>query len=548
MKILSALLFLAIIGSSCMQEGSNNSAKVPNKSLINWKDEIIYHVMQRSFYDSNGDLHGDLNGFVEKLDYLQSLGVTTILFTPLYESGFYHNYFPTDYEKIDPEYGTMEDYLNFVKAVHQRGMKFLMDMETQYAQSGHRWFDDSYQNPDSPFSDFIYYSDSANQYPEQIFMPSRSPLHHFKAWPDKRHHIVLLDLNNPKVKKWMIDFYAFWVDPNGDGNFEDGVDGFRIDHIMDDLDKLGIFTNLYEDFWKPIFKHCKTINPNLFVLGEQSDWNEYGNKMVQQSGADAAFSFPLRFALAGEEVTSNMYEDGAISTPLSKPSKIHETIIETIKRFPEGTYSVNFIENHDTDRWASIVEERQGLLKTAAALNLLLPGVPSIYYGQELGVTGKKAEYGSDANHIPVREAFPWHPDANTPGVAAFYKETGAWWEQSYFQNGGSIRFALNIQQADPKSIWNLYRSLIALRKKYHAFKYGDYQALILDSPKIMAFTRTWEEEKILVLLNLSEEKIEYELSAIYPNIKEQLFGQFQSKSQTLQVLDPFEIVVLKVS
>ena len=134
----------------------------------NWNDEIIYHVMPRSFYDSNGDLHGDLNGFVEKLDYLQTLGVTAILFTPLYESGFYHNYFPTDYEKIDPEYGTMQDYIHFVEEVHRRKMKFFMDMETQYVQSGHRWFDTSYQNPDSP-SDFVYYSDAENRYPEQIF-------------------------------------------------------------------------------------------------------------------------------------------------------------------------------------------------------------------------------------------------------------------------------------------------------------------------------------------------------------------------------------------
>ena len=90
-----------------------------------------------AFYDSDGDRHGDLKGFTSKLDYLKELGVTAILFTPIVESGFYHNYFPTDYEKIDPEYGTKEDYINFVRAVHAKGMKFIMDMETQYAQSGH---------------------------------------------------------------------------------------------------------------------------------------------------------------------------------------------------------------------------------------------------------------------------------------------------------------------------------------------------------------------------------------------------------------------------
>ena len=118
-------------------------------------------------------------------------------------------------------------------------------------------FDDSYKNPASAYTDFIYYPDSLNEFPEQIFMPSRSALHDFTAWPGDKHHIVFLDLNHPKVKQWMIDFYAYWVDPNQDGSFDDGVDGFRIDHIMDDLDYKGLFTNMYQDFWQPIFKACK---------------------------------------------------------------------------------------------------------------------------------------------------------------------------------------------------------------------------------------------------------------------------------------------------
>ena len=128
--------------------------------------------------------------------------------------------------------------------------------------------------------DFIYYADSLNLKPEQIFMKSGSPLHDFKAWPGNSHHIVLLDLNNEAVKNWTSEFYQFWVDPNGDGNFTDGVDGFRIDHIMDDLDYKGIFTNMYQSFWKPVFNSCKTINPSIFILGEQSNWNDFGDKMV----------------------------------------------------------------------------------------------------------------------------------------------------------------------------------------------------------------------------------------------------------------------------
>ena len=476
---------------------------------INWNNEVIYHVMQRSFYDSDGDLHGDLNGFIEKLDYLKDLGVTTILFTPLYESGFYHNYFPTNYENIDQEYGTKEDYLNFVEAVHQKGLKFLMDMETQYAQSGHIWFDDSYQNPDSEYSDFIYYSDSLNQFPEQIFRPSKSPLYEFTAWPGNKHNIVFLDLNHPRVKQWMIDFYSYWVDPNKDGVFSDGVDGFRIDHIMDDLDYKGIFTNMYQDFWQPIFKACKGINPAVFILGEQSNWNEYGDEMIVKSGADAAFGFPLRFAVAGEEGTHDMYIDPSSNGVAMEPNRIHKVVLESLNRFSDSIFSVNFLENHDTARWATVVQGNENQKRNAAILNLLLPGIPSIYYGQELGVVGQTHEWGSDANHIPVREAFPWTANAEDPGNALWYKDSGPVWDTSFWKSDLLDQLSLAHQKKDPNSLWSHYQKLIALRKDHASFRLGDYMPLFANREGIMAFQRTYKNERTIVLINISNERQE---------------------------------------
>jgi len=531
------LLILTFI--SCKQI---NNTKLNEEA--NWNDEIIYHVMQRSFYDSNGDRHGDLNGFVEKLGYLQELGVTTILFTPLYQSDFYHNYFPTDYEQIDQEYGTKEDYLNFVKAVHAHGMKFLMDMETQYAQSGNIWFDDSYKNPKSPYSDFIFYSDSMNSFPEQIFFPSKSPLHEFKAWPGPTHNIVHLDLNNEEVKKWMRDFYISWVDPNGDGKFDDGVDGFRIDHIMDDLDNKGLFTNMYRDFWNPIFTACKTINPKLFILGEQSDWNEFGDKMIKESGADAAFSFPIRFALAGEEGTHDMFKVAVSTGVKMDPDRIHQQVQETVKRFDKNTYSVTFLENHDTDRWASVSNENQGQMRIGAALNLLLPGIPSIYYGQELGLTGQTHEWGSDANHIPVREAFPWTPDPDEKGNAIFYKNTGEWWDISFWNQDKIKELALSNQKVDSTSLWNCYKRLISLRKKYASFRQGNYQPIDSGNENLMAFSREFQGEALLVVLNLSAETIQID-PKLFDSWNEEVFISGTQKSKALKALEPYQIVIL---
>ena len=130
--------------------------------------EVIYHLFQRSFYDSNGDMQGDLNGINSKLDYLQDLGVNAILLLPLYQSVYYHNYFADDFDSIDNEYGSMQDYINLVKAIHQRGMKIYLDMETQYVTEDHVWWKDSYGNLNSKYSDYILYDDSAHVKPSSI--------------------------------------------------------------------------------------------------------------------------------------------------------------------------------------------------------------------------------------------------------------------------------------------------------------------------------------------------------------------------------------------
>lgn len=544
MKNIATLILLALFLINCKPKAEQNNSVQEN--LINWNDEIIYHVMPRSFYDSNGDRHGDLNGFVEKLDYLKELGVTTILFTPLYESGFYHNYFPTDYEKIDPEYGTMEEYIQFIKAVHAKDLKFLMDMETQYAQGEHRWFADSYKNPDSEYSDFIYYTDSLNIYPEQIFMQEKSELFEFKTWPNTvSHNIVILDLHNERVKEWMTNFYKFWVDPNQDGNFDDGVDGFRIDHIMDDLDNKGILTNLYKDLWKPIFEACKAINPNVFIVGEQSDWADYGDIMVKESGADAAFNFSLKFALTSEAKANDMYKSTETLGVQMDPATIHRAVHENLKRFKDQTYAITFLENHDVARFATL-SGNDDQMRSGAVLNLLLPGVPSIYYGQELGVTGKIHEWGSDVNHLPLREAFPWTADYNDEGTAVFYKDSGEWWDISFWNTDAINQLALSVQQNDDTSLWNHYRNLIALRKNNAAFRRGNYEPILTDNSNVMAFKRSYDNETFAVLVNVSNTEIKVSEFQLYEWQTEPIYGQLEVNAERELILPPFGYVILK--
>ena len=232
------------------------------------QEEIIYHIFQRSFYDSNGDMHGDLNGIHLKLDYLQKLGVTAILLTPLYESVFYHNYFSSDFKKIDPKYGTLNDYLRLIKELHRRHMKFYMDMETQYVTEDHIWWKDGINNPKSVYSDYLLYQDNAHTKPETIVLK----LEGLKGYDDVYRKITTVNLNSLKVLEYNYQLFKYWIDPNGDGKFDDGVDGFRLDHMMDNLDGKLQLSHLFNTFWNPLLSRLRQVNPAINIVAEQAQW------------------------------------------------------------------------------------------------------------------------------------------------------------------------------------------------------------------------------------------------------------------------------------
>ena len=237
--------------------------------------------------------------------------------------------------------------------------------------------------------------------------------------------------------------------------------------------------------------------------------------MIQKSGIDASFGFPIQFAIAG---TPDYFRGNSADSSLKNSldaNNIGKQVIETLKRIPKGKYYINFIENHDTERFASVAKKNKDKTKCAAVLNILLPGIPSIYYGQELGVTGKIGNWGYDVNNIPVREAFPWTPNPDDPGTAVFYKDSGPWWDQSYFKTGESEELALSGQQKDPSSLWNLYSKLINFRKTNDAIRNGDFKLIETGKPDILAFSRETPDEKVVIMLNLSENCLTTKLASI---------------------------------
>ena len=501
---------------------ANLSAIWAQKINATDKGEVIYHVSQRSFYDSNGDLQGDLNGLRQKLDYLQDLGITAILLLPLYDADCYHNYFANDFEKIDAEFGTMQDYIALVKDIHKHGMKIYLDMETQYVTEKHLWWKDAVGNLKSPYSDYILFDDAAHTTPATMVFDLRE----LPSYDGSFIKVTTVNLKSRKVLDYNKQLFAYFLDPNKDGKFDDGADGFRLDHAMDNLDNKPALTNLFATFWKPLLTDLKKINPNIKVVAEQADWKDYGFDYFENAGVDRMFGFSLQQAILS----------------FDKQQLINKADT-TLRLCPKGKEQIVFLENHDIDRFASLEKNIQKQ-KVAAALMLLIGGVPSIYYGQEIGMQGKNASFGNtDGNSILVREAFDWYQSGEGKGMALWYKNTGEWWNKTNLKPNDGI--SLEEEMKDSNSLFNCYKKLIKLKQSNPALANGEYANAENDNGKVFSFYRINNGRKVLVVVNLSNE---LQKAILHDGFKKytSLFGENTMHKNEVE-LNPYEVAVFEV-
>lgn len=500
-----------------------NSFFAQKTEVKSTKGEVIYHVCQRSFYDSNGDLNGDLKGLRQQLDYLQDLGITSILLLPLYEADCYHNYFANDFEKIDSEFGSMQDFIDLVKDVHQRGMKIYMDMETQYVTDNHLWWKDAVGNLNSPYSDYILFDDAAHTSPATMIFDLRV-LH---SYDGKTIRVTTVNLKNKKVLEYNTELFSYFLDPNKDGKFDDGVDGFRLDHAMDHLDAKPTLTNLFAEFWSPLITALKEINPSIKIVAEQADWSDYGFDYFARANVDRVFGFGLQKAIL-------TFDKQQI---INKADTI-------LKKTPKGNDQLIFIENHDIDRFASVVTNL-AKQKVAASIMLLIGGIPSIYYGQEIGMQGKVYAYGNtDGNDIGRREAFDWYQKGEGTGMSFWYKNSGNWWNTQNLKPNDGI--SLEEQQNDPNSLYACYKKTIQLKQSNAALATGNYENASNNNEKVISFYRYNDQQKVLVVINLSDKQ---QVVRLHQNVKKPI-SLLDNKTtfENELSLKPYEITVWKVN
>jgi len=488
-RLLAILLAASTAASSGAAANLQTAAPVVAAAPAALDNEVFYQIFTRSMRDSNGDRQGDLRGIQQSLPYLRRLGVTSILLTPIQPSPFYHNYFPDKPQGIDPAYGTMADFRALARAIHARGMKLYLDEEFQYVTYDHPWFRSALGNPRSPYSGFFFFHGPNDTKPESAVFGITIA----KGFPGIDVGITTINMNAPAFKTWAADYLMSWVDPNHDGDLSDGVDGFRLDHMMDDLDNKHIDTNLFDRFWKPTFAKLRKTNPRLKFIAEQWDWG-YGGDYLRRAGVNAVFDFPLAGAIRSFD-----------------KAKIVDAIEKTAAAVPAGKHELVFIENHDMPRTASDAGMTPEKLRTAATLSLLLKGTPLIYYGQELGMRGKpRNEYKSDEKDIGDREAFEWSARTEAPGQANWYKGPKSYWTERFAKDNDGISVAE--EDRDPGSLLNHYRRLLKLRAANPAVRSGDQQVLPT-AHDILAVERSGSGQHLLIVANLSSLAADYAVS-----------------------------------
>lgn len=439
--------------------------------------EIFYQVLVRSFHDSDGDGTGDLKGLTQKLGHLSDLGVTAIWLNPLYASGLYHNYFADDFYAIDPELGTIEDFRALCVQAHARGIKVLLDMETQYITTQHAWYRAAMNDMNSDEAELIAWENRA----EKIPLPGFADFREVRGYNGYTTGIMTLNMKSSALLAYQKKLFAFWLDPNADSDFRDGVDGFRMDHLMDDLDGRGIFTGLLAGFWRPIVRHVRAIRPDALFIVEPANWGADWHETLGATEMNAAFNIPLAQGIR---------------------ALAPHPILEKLARPTKGIHALTIIENHDMDRFASSVDNDPRAIVLGAALMVSVPGVPCLYYGQELGATGERLDGMDDGNDIPVREAFRWSRNWKQKGMAVWYQGNGDWWKYaSVRRNDGRT---LEEQKDASGSIYRQYRTLLGVRRNSPALQRGGTRVLNVADDEVLAMIREHEGEAVLSVFNFA--------------------------------------------
>ncbi|MCL4267584.1 MAG: alpha-glucosidase [Anaerolineae bacterium] len=510
-----------------------------------WKESVVYQIYPRSFYDSNGDGIGDLRGIIQKLDYLQELGVNVVWLSPVYQSPNDDNgYDISDYQAIMAEFGTLADWEEMLTGMHERGIKLVMDLVVNHTSDEHPWFQASRQSKDNPYRDWYiwrpgkngrepnnwasFFSGSAWQYDD---LTGEYYLHLFsRKQPD-------LNWENPQVRTAVYDMMHWWL--------KKGVDGFRMDviNMISKVPGLPDAPAAGPDRYQ--FGGAHFINgPRLMEFLREMKENVLSHYDILTVGETPLVTTQDGIVITHEETGAlNMlfqFEhmdvdadrgDGASRRSVKAWSllELKQIMSRWQKDLENQGWNSIYLSNHDqpraVSRFGNDGRYRIESAKLLATFTHLLQGTPFIYQGEEIGMTNVAFDTIEDYRDIETlnlyreltgeKEADPEtvislihaksRDNARTPmqwdeGLNGGFTDGDPWIKMNPNYPEINVRQAL----ADPNSIFYYYQQLIRLRQQYPVIVYGVYELILDAHEQIYAFTRTLDDDHLLVMLNFS--------------------------------------------
>lgn len=551
-----------------------------------WKESVVYQIYPRSFCDSNGDGIGDLKGIQSKLDYLKELGINVIWMSPVYKSPNDDNgYDISDYQDIMTEFGTMEDFDELLAAAHERGIRIVMDLVVNHTSDEHPWFIESRSSKENPKRDYYIWRDAVDGHEPNNWGSSFSG----SAWEwDEKTQMYYLhcfskkqpDLNweNPKVRDDVFAMMDWWC--------RKGIDGFRMDVISmiskkDGLPDVptdgGLYGNcMYGTCNGPhVHEYLQEMNQrvlskyDLMTVGECAGVTiEEAKKYANAEGTELNMVFQF-------EHTS--LDSGTMDKWCKKPIPLQELKANLSKWENElegKAWNSLYFCNHDQPRIVSRLGDDSPLsAKCIATVLHMMQGTPYVYQGEELGMTN--CPFGSIENYRDLESINAYHelteaglrqPEELLECIAYKSRDnarTPMQWNSS--KNGGFTEGTpwimvnpnykeINAEQemADPDSVFHYYQHLIALRRSSSwsdIIVYGHYELLAPENPQVFAYTREYEGRKLLVICNLSSEKVSFEIpDSVSWTQADRLIGNYEHQELARKTeLRPWEAEVWAV-
>lgn len=523
-----------------------------------WKESVVYQIWPRSFKDSNGDGIGDLRGILQKLDYLKALGIDIVWLSPVYQSpNDDMGYDISDYQEIMAEFGTLADWEELIAGLHARGIKLIMDLVVNHTSDEHPWFVESRKSKDNPYRDYyIWRPGKEGQEPNNWVSFFSGSAWQYDAATDAYYlHLFSTkqpDLNweNPQVRQAVFAMMRWWLDK--------GVDGFRMDviNLISKTPGLPDAPVVSEDRYQwggEFFAYGPRLLEFLGEMKEQvlAHYDIFTVGEVPMATTERALAITheqtgaLNMLFQFEHMALDTDESQMLGKWAVKPwslLELKQSMTRWQKALENKGWNSLYLANHDQPRAVSrFGDDGQYRVESAKLLATFLhtlQGTPYIYQGEELGMTNVKFPAISDYRDIESLNAYRELVDQRgiepQTVLAMIYAKgrdnarTPMQWDAS--PNAGFTSGvpwikvnpnypSINAEQAlaDPNSIFYYYQQLLRLRKTHPILVYGTYELILADHPTIYAYTRTLDDERLLVMLNFSKQPATFGLPATVP-------------------------------